>query len=110
MSFVSGDDVDFVAFDFALQGRSRLTSDNAGTQLTGHVMGVAGREVKLLCDLLIGQVQPHEVEAEYPDAQRLMMVGEDRSGQVIEVAAASLAMVALALVLRLIAPALDDLN
>jgi len=39
-----------------------------------------------------------------------MMVGEDRPGQVIEVAAASLAMVALAGVLSVIAPALDDVT
>jgi hypothetical protein len=39
-----------------------------------------------------------------------MMVGEDRPGQVIEVAAASPAMVALAGVLCVIAPALDDVT
>ena len=36
----------------------------------------------------MGEVQPHEIEAEDPDPQRLMMAGEDRPGQVVEAAGA----------------------
>ena len=55
-------------------------------------------------DLEIGQVQPHEIQAQDPDPQRLLMAGQDCPGQVIEATAAFLAAVALAVALGLIMP------
>src|SRR5918994_1263032 len=53
-------------------------------------------------DLLVRQIETHEVKAQDPDPQRLMMTGEDGLGQVIEAPLAGRAAVALALSLPVI--------
>ena len=53
-------------------------------------------------DLEIGEVQSHEIQAQHPDSQRLMMSNQDCPGQVIEATAAAFAAVALAVTLSLI--------
>ena len=52
-------------------------------------------EVQLLGDLPVGEVQAHEVQAQHPDPQRLVMAGQDGAGQVVEAGAARRAAVAL---------------
>ena len=58
-------------------------------------------------DLLIGEVQPDEIQAQYPDPKRLVMAGQDRSGQVVEATAAAFATVALAVALFLVMTVAD---
>jgi hypothetical protein len=41
-------------------------------------------EVKFLSDLKIGEIQSHQVQAQYPSPQGLMMSCQDRIAQVIE--------------------------
>jgi hypothetical protein len=53
-------------------------------------------------DLEIGEVQSHEIQAQDPDPQRLMMAGQDCPAQVIEATTASFATVALTVVLSII--------
>ena len=53
-------------------------------------------------DLEIGEVQSHEIQAQDPDPQRLMMAGQDCPGQVIEATAAAFATVSLAVALFVI--------
>ena len=50
-----------------------------------------------MADLFIREIQPHEIQAEDPDAQRLVMAGKDRPGQVVEVFPTGLAVVATSL-------------
>src|ERR1035437_4102169 len=50
-----------------------------------------------MADLFIREIQPHEIEAEDPDPQRLVMASEDRPGQVVEEFLTGLALVALSL-------------
>ena len=50
-----------------------------------------------MADLFIREIQAHEIEAEDPDTQRLVMAGEDGPGQVVEVFLTSLALITLAL-------------
>ena len=61
-----------------------------------------------MADLLIREIQPHEVEAENPDPQRLVMTGEDGPGQVVEVLPTGLATVAATLELGRIVTLLGD--
>lgn len=46
-------------------------------------------QTQLLPDLLVGDVQAHQVQAQDPHPQRLVVTREDRSGQVVKVALAS---------------------
>jgi hypothetical protein len=61
-----------------------------------------------MADLLIGEIQPHEVEAEDPDPQWLVMTGEDGPGQVVEVLPTDLATVAATFELARIVTLLGD--
>src|SRR5262249_16486290 len=67
--------------------------DDALTESGGHDLGLIGVDVQLLSDLLVGEVQPHEVQAQDPDPQRLMVPGEDGPTEVIESLAAAMALV-----------------
>ena len=64
-------------------------------QLLGHGLHVRLAQAQLLGDLPVGEVQAHEVEAQHPDPQRLVVAGQRRAGEVVEACAARLAAVAL---------------
>ena len=102
------DHIEFVALDLAAQVRLRLPGDDPSTQLCCHLVDFTRRQIQLLGDLLLGQIQAHQIEAEHPDAERLVMSGEDGPGQVIEISAALPAVIALAGTLSIVAPTFPD--
>jgi hypothetical protein len=75
-----------------------------------HHQGVIRVDPQFLGDLLVGEVQAHEVEAHDPDPERLVVAGEDRVDQVVEPLAAAVALIALALGLGVVMPFLGDLG
>ena len=93
---MSRHNIDFIAFDFTAEDLDGLALDDPFAELGGHRLGLVGVEIQLLSDLFIGEVQAHEVEAEDPDPQWLVMTGEDGAGEVIEELLTGLASVALA--------------
>jgi hypothetical protein len=54
------------------------------TKLGGHLLDVTAVQIQFPGDLFIGQVQAHKIEAQYPDIEGLMVLGEDRVRQIIE--------------------------
>src|SRR3954451_6958444 len=72
-------------------------------QLLGHELHVRACESKLQGDLSVGEAQAHEVKAQHPDPQRLVVARQHRAGQVVEATRASLAPIALPVRLRVIA-------
>ena len=68
---------------------------------------VRAGEAQLLGDLPVGEVQAHEVQAQHPDPQRLMVPGQHRAGEVVEATRACLAPVALPVRLRVVAAVAD---
>jgi hypothetical protein len=105
---VAGNHVDFVALDLAGEDDLGLALDDPLPRLRGHSLGVVGVQVQLLSDLLVGEVQSHEIEAGDPSPQRLVMAGEDRPGQVIEAAMATAALATTPLRLGRVPALLDD--
>src|SRR3954454_11197587 len=101
-ALVPGDDVDLVDLHLAFQRRRGGPGRQAVPQLLGHELRVRAGEAQLLGDLPVGEVQAHEVEAQHPDAQRLVVPGQDGAGQVVEAVRARLAAVALPLRLRVV--------
>jgi hypothetical protein len=65
------------------------------TKLGGHLLNIAAVQIQLPGDLLIGQIQSHEVQAQDPDLERLMVPSKDGAGQIIEAFPASLTLIAL---------------
>ena len=89
--------IDFVTFDLAGKDDLGLTIDDPLTELLDHGSGVAGAEVEFLGDLQAGQVQAHEIQANDPDSQRLVMAGEDGVGEVVEALPTGMTLVTLPL-------------
>ena len=97
-----------VALDLAFEGHAGAAIDDPLAEQLDHRLGVAPMGVELLGDLQGREVQAHEVEADDPGPQRLMVASEDGPGQVIEPLTASVAEVALAMGLGVILAILND--
>ena len=108
MAFVARDDVELIAFDRALELRLRFEIDHAAAQVDGHLMDIILVEVEFLRDLLVREIESEQLQADDPCAQRLMMMRENRIGQIAKVLVTGFAMVALALALALMQPAPND--
>jgi len=107
---VPGHHVHLVALDLAAERNLGLALDDPLTELGGHHLGIVGVDVQFLGDLLVGEIQPHEVQAQHPDPERLMVPGEDGVGQIIEPLVAAVAVVALSFPLGVVPAFLGDLG
>ena len=94
--------VDFVTFDLSREDHRRLSRHDPLPQLSGHVMSAVFIQPQLTSDLPIRQIQTHEVQAQQPDAQRLMMPRENGVGEIIKVPPATATQVALPIRLSLV--------
>src|SRR4051812_20280520 len=83
------------SLDLAPEPHRRDPGDQAGAELLGHELHVRLAQAQLLGDLPVREVEAHEVQAQNPDPQRLVMAGQDGAGQVVEAGAAGGAAVAL---------------
>ena len=73
-------------------------------------MSIIFVEVKLLGDLRIGEVEPHEIQTQNPDAKRLMMTSKNGVGQIVKTSFTGFALVALSRGLSVIMPLFGDLR
>jgi hypothetical protein len=78
--------------------------------LTRHLLCVVLIEIEFLRNLVIREIEPHEIQTQDPDPQGLMMAGKDRVGQIVKASLAGLAQVALTLGLGIIASLLGNLK
>src|SRR5262249_54391352 len=108
MPLVAGNHEGLLALYFAGEGGLQLTSHNLLSEVGGHSCGVVAVQALFLGGRLAREVRSREVQAQDPDAERLMAPGEGGARQVIESAAAGGALVALAMRLGLVAALLDD--
>src|SRR4051794_8976873 len=70
-------------------------------------MHVRGAETQFRGDLPVGQVQTHEVEAQHPDPQRLVVPGQHCPAAVVKARRARLAAIPLPMRLRVVMPVPD---
>ncbi len=102
--------VDFVAFDLPRQDHLRLSRHDPLPQLSGHVVSAVFIQPQLTSDLPIRQIQTHEVQAQQPDAQRLMMPRKNGVGQIIKTPTTAATQVTLPIRLSLIQASSCDLH
>src|SRR3954454_7654208 len=102
VALVPGHDIDLVDLDLAVEDDGRGSGGKPLPQLLGHRLHVRGAKLELLGDLPVREVEAHEVEAQNPDPQLLMVSGENGPGQVVEAAAAGRAAITLAVRLGII--------
>jgi hypothetical protein len=98
----------FIALDFPFQEWLWLLGHNAFPKLGSHLMDVGPIQVQFLSNLLIGEVQPHEIQAQNPDPQGLVVPTENGARQIVKATVAVLALVSLALGLGIVMPLLGD--
>src|SRR5215218_10033007 len=79
----------------------------AVAQLLRHGLHVRPAKAQLPGDLLVREVQPHEVEAQHPHPQWLVMPGQHRAGEVVEAPSTRLTAIALPSLLGVVAPVPD---
>lgn len=92
-----GDHIDLVDLDHAFKFHLGRLGNEALPQARGHRMDVVLIQAQFPGDLAIGEVQPHEIQAQHPDPKRLMVAGKDCPGQIVEPPTAIFATVALAM-------------
>jgi hypothetical protein len=107
LAFVPGHDVNFVDLHLAFERHLRGLGGQAAAQLLRHGLHVRPAKAQLLGDLLIGKVQAHEVEAQNPHTQRLVVPGQHRIGEIVEAGRTRLAPIPLPSRLRVVAPVPD---
>src|SRR3954462_12154017 len=78
-------------------------------QMLGRGLHVRAVQAKLRGDLPGGEVQSHQVKAQHPYPQRLMMPRQRRAGEIVETPVARLAAIALPMRLLLVMAVSDDL-
>ena len=82
VALVSGDDIDLVGLDGAFQRRRGDFGNQTSAKMRRHV--VIAVQAQLLSDLLVRQVEPHEIQTQDPGPKRLMVSSQNSTGQVIE--------------------------
>jgi len=97
-----------IRLHLALQHHRRRFADQPASQLLRHGLHVRDGQAQLTRDLPIGKVQAHEVEAQHPDPQRLVVPGQHGAREIVEAGRTRLAPVALPTGLRVVAPVPDD--
>ena len=65
--------VDLVAFHLPRQDRFGLTGDDPFPELFSHPLYIVRIQAQLVGELRVRQIQPHEIQAQNPNPQRLMM-------------------------------------
>ena len=108
VSFMTCYHIHFVAFDRTFKREGRLLSNNAVAKNGGHFVDGSLIQFQFGGNLPIGKVQTHEVEAEHPNGEWLMMSGKDRTGQIVEGAVTHSAKVTLAVALCFIRSIFND--
>src|SRR6185369_5009883 len=103
LALMAGYDVDLVNLHFTSQRCRWDLGRQSVAQLLGHELHVRAGEAQFLSDLPVGEVETHEIQAQHPDPQRLMMPGQHRAGEVIKATRTGLTPVALPVRLRVIA-------
>src|SRR3954470_23084172 len=107
IALVPGDDVELVELDVAAQNHLGCLRHDAVAQHLGHGLDIALAQTQLVRDLTVRQVYPHEVRAQDPGRDGLMMSGKNGPRQVIEAILACLAQISLSVPLAIVMAVAD---
>src|SRR5918995_6316998 len=107
IALVPGDNVELVELNVPAQDDVGRLRHDAVAQHLGHGLGVALTQTQFLRDLTVRQVHSHEVRAQYPGRDGLMMSGQNGSRQIIEAILAGLAQVSLSVPLAIVMAVAD---
>ena len=98
------DEINLIAFNLVTQGRVWFLDNNTLAQPTRHLMHVILIEIEFLGNLVVREVESHEIQTQNPHPQGLMMTGKDRVGQIVKAWLTGLAQITLTCGLGIVAP------
>ena len=75
-------------------------------QLSGHLVSAVFIHTQLMSDLPVRQIQTHEIQAQQPDSQRLVLACQNRISEIIKIPTAAATHVTLTIRSSLIHPPL----
>ena len=104
------DNVDLITFHLVGSRRSRRLAHYPLASLPGHLLHVVFMKIEFVGNLVVREVESHEIQAQYPHPQGLMMAGKDRVRQIIKASLAGLAQVALTLGLGVVTSLLGNVT
>jgi len=107
---MTGNHVHFVAFHRAREFDLRLLGDDAAAEYRCHFLGLGFLQVQFGGYLPVGKVQAHQIQAQHPHGQRLVMPGEHGFRQVVKGGMTFPAEVSLTLRLGFIVSVFDDVS
>ena len=79
------------------------------TQGSRHLVDIAAIDVQLVGNLVVGHIQPHEIQTQHPHFQGLMMSCKNRVRQIIKACVTVGTRIALTGGFRVIKATLDDM-
>src|SRR5262249_53687203 len=88
---------------------ARTVFYDPSTQLCRHLLHITAIERQFVSNLLVRQVESHEIQTQDPDFQRLMMSGKNGVGQIIKACVTVVTLITLTGGFRVIKATLDDL-
>src|SRR4051812_5375304 len=107
LALVAGHHVTLIDLHLTLQPSCWDFGHEATAQMFRHGLHVGRAQAQLQGDLPVREVQAHEVEAQHPHPQRLMVSGQRRAGEVVKAPGAGLTAIALPMRLGVVAPVPD---
>ena len=97
-------DIDLVDLDLAVQNDLGEFRDQPLAQVPGHHLNVVLIQSQFPGDLPVRQVQAHEIQAQHPNPERLVVARQNCPGQIVEAFPAAVAQVALPVPLGVVTP------
>src|SRR3978361_207377 len=108
LTLVPGHDVNLIDLYGVVQLRDGGACHQTLAELLSHRLHIRSVQAQFLRDLPVGEVQPHQVEAQNPYAQRLVMSRRHRAGEIIKTSITGLAQVTLPVPLAFVMAVADD--
>ena len=107
---MASDNGDLITFHLIGSRRRGLLEHHALASLTCHLLRVVLIEIEFLGHVVVREVESHEIQAQYPHPQGLMMAGKDRVRHIVKASLAGLAQGALTLGLGVVEPLFSNIK
>src|SRR3954447_20633875 len=108
LALVLGYDGDLIDLSGAVQPCDRCACHQTLAEMLGHGLHIRSVQTQFLRDLPVGEVQPHQVEAQNPHMQCLVMSRQHCACEIVETGMAHLAQVTLPMPLSFVVAVADD--
>jgi hypothetical protein len=104
LALVTCDEINLIACNLVTPGRGWFLDHNTLAHLTRHLLHVSLLEIEFWGNLVVREVESHELHTQNPPPQGVMMTGQDRVGHIVNAWLTGLAQRTLTFGLGIVAP------